>query len=96
MPTETRGTDWSFLLAFMAGAVTGAAAALLAAPRSGQETRAQLRLRARGAGEKARELPEALRFAAMRAAQAAQESFAAALEPEGRNWTQPRPGESDQ
>ncbi len=96
MPTEGRGDDWAFVLTFLAGALTGAAVALLAAPRSGRETRARLRQRARVAGEQARDLREDLRSAYLRAARAAQESFLAALEPETRDWTRPHPGESEQ
>jgi gas vesicle protein len=96
MPTEGRGGDWGFVLTFLAGALTGATVALLAAPRSGRETRARLRQRARAAGEQARDLREDLHSACLRAAQAAQESFLAALEPEARDWTRPHPGESEQ
>ncbi len=96
MPTEERGGDWGFVLAFLAGALTGAAVALLAAPRSGRETRARLRQGARAAGGQARDLREDLHSAYLRAARAAQESFLAALEPESRDWTRPHPGESEQ
>ncbi len=96
MPTEGRGDDWAFVLTFLAGALTGAAVTLLAAPRSGRETRARLGRRVRAAGEQARDLREDLRSAYLRAAQAAQESFLAALEPETRDWTRPHPGESEQ
>ncbi len=96
MPTERPGNDWGFVLAFLAGALTGATVALLAAPRSGRETRARLRQRARAAGEQARDLPGTLHSAYLRAARAAQESFLAALEPEARDWTRPHPGESEQ
>ena len=95
MPTETRG-DWSLVLAFLAGAVTGAVVALLAAPRSGQESRARLRRRAHAAGEQVREMPETLRSATLRAARAAQASLLTALGPEAHDWTRPHPGEGEQ
>lgn len=45
----------SLLAAFMLGALLGAGAALLTAPRSGKETREELRQWAEGATAKARE-----------------------------------------
>ena len=41
MADESRG--WEFLTGFLLGAVAGAAAALLLAPQSGEETRQQIR-----------------------------------------------------
>jgi gas vesicle protein len=49
------------LVAFVAGAVAGAALALLFAPASGEETRRTLGDRAREMGERAREQYEAAR-----------------------------------
>lgn len=42
------------LLAFMAGAVAGAAAALLLAPESGEKTRERIRQKAEGVTEQAK------------------------------------------
>lgn len=64
------------LLAFVGGAAAGAVAALLAAPRSGAETRERLRRMASGPREKLSQLPEALQAAKA----AAEEAFHAALE----------------
>ena len=43
MADDSRG--WEFLTGFLLGAVAGAAAALLLAPQSGEETREQIRER---------------------------------------------------
>ena len=68
------------LLAFLAGAVTGAAVALLTAPQSGRETRSRLKGLARDAAGRAPRVPEALSAADARAAQAARQAFNETLE----------------
>jgi gas vesicle protein len=60
----------TILLAFLAGALVGAAGALLLAPRSGAETRARLAGAAGGARDRASRARDAAR-AAVTAAQAA-------------------------
>ena len=61
----------SFLGVFALGAVAGAAAALLMAPRSGRDTRAQLKSAALGLKQKMERAPEALRAAGDRTIKAA-------------------------
>ena len=68
------------LLAFMAGAVAGACAAVLTAPQSGSETRDTLRGWARDAQGRAPRLPDALRGAYLEATAAAKKAFVEALE----------------
>jgi len=68
------------LLAFLAGAVTGAAVALLTAPLSGRETRSRLKGLARDAAGRAPHLPEALSAAYERASRAARQAFNETLE----------------
>jgi len=66
----------SFLSAFLLGATAGAAIALLVAPRSGRETRAQLKDVALDLKQKMERAPDAIRKAgasAMKAGQAAYE-----------------------
>ena len=63
------------LMIFVAGAATGAAIALLTAPRTGRETREKLRDLAKTAGEKAVRLPQAVTEAASRGAEAAKDTF---------------------
>ena len=68
------------ILAFLAGAVSGAVVALLTAPRSGRETRDRLRQVAEDAvGETAR-VPSRLNDAYARAARAAQQAFLESFE----------------
>jgi len=78
---EIRRTDpATVFLAFLAGAVTGAAVALLTAPQSGRETRDRLKALARdAAGGAARATPR-LGDAYARAARAARQAFSEALE----------------
>lgn len=68
------------LLAFLAGAVTGAAVALLTAPQSGRETRSRLKGLAMDAAGRAPHMPEALSSAYTRASKAARQAFNEALE----------------
>ena len=68
-------TGGQLALAFLAGAAAGAAVALLVAPQSGAETRAQIRRMAATSRDKAARLPEALKGAVG----AAQEAFNDAL-----------------
>ena len=67
------------VLAFLAGAATGAAVALLTAPQSGSETRGTIHAWSREAGGKAARLPEALRHAYREASRAAGKAFNEAL-----------------
>jgi gas vesicle protein len=60
----------SFLGVFVLGATAGAVAALLMAPRSGRETRAQLKGAALGLKRKAERAPATLRAAGDRAVNA--------------------------
>jgi gas vesicle protein len=57
MTTEDRGTS-GVVLSFLVGALTGAAVAILFAPRSGRETREMLGERLRETAERGRELSE--------------------------------------
>jgi gas vesicle protein len=63
------------LLAFVAGAVTGAAVALLTAPQSGSDTRESIRGWAREGQATAVRLPETLAAAYHRAVDAAKRTF---------------------
>jgi gas vesicle protein len=56
MADESRG--WEFLAGFLIGAVTGAAAALLLAPQSGEETRGQIQERGSELQSRAGDLTE--------------------------------------
>ena len=67
------------LLAFLAGAATGAGVALLTAPQSGSETRGTLQAWTRETGGKAARLPAALRDAFREASRAAEKAFNEAL-----------------
>jgi gas vesicle protein len=66
----------ALVLAFLAGALVGAAGALLLAPRSGVDARARLAGAAGGARERGRRIREAARAAAV----AAQAAFEEALQ----------------
>jgi gas vesicle protein len=86
MSEENGYSGVQIVLAFLAGAVTGTCVALLAAPRSGSETRGAIREWSREAGGKAVRLPEALRHAYRDATRAAGKAFNEALaDPEGRD-----------
>ena len=87
MSTENRYSGAHLMLAFLAGAVGGACAALLTAPQSGSEARDSLRGWAREAQGSAGRVPEALRSAYQRASVAAKQAFTEAL--------QERPAETD-
>lgn len=52
------GGAGSIILAFVLGAITGAAVALLTAPASGEETRRRLSERARDSADKARDMAD--------------------------------------
>jgi gas vesicle protein len=58
MSSDNQSGSGSVMLAFMVGAITGAAMALLFAPASGDETREYLGQRAREGRDKAREAAE--------------------------------------
>ena len=78
-----RSSTTGLVLAFLAGAVSGAVLALLTAPRSGRETRSRLNDIARDAAGRAVRVPPALNGAYVRAADAARRAFAQAFEPPG-------------
>ena len=67
------------LIAFVAGAAAGAAVALLTAPKSGRESRAQVRAWAGDLGQKASRASGAVHDAYGRAADAAKDAFSQAL-----------------
>jgi gas vesicle protein len=69
----------SLALGFLAGAVTGAAVALVTAPQSGRRTRERLGRLARDAGGRASRMPGAVRQACGRAVDAARDTLAEAL-----------------
>jgi len=73
MSDTNNGT--AILLAFLAGAATGAAVTFLTAPQSGRETRETLHSWADEARGKAGRLPHAMGSAYRRAAAAAKEAF---------------------
>jgi gas vesicle protein len=56
MPRDSAADAGTIILAFVLGAVTGAAVALLMAPASGEETRRRLADRAREGADRAREV----------------------------------------
>ena len=58
MSRDNQSGSGNVMLAFMVGAITGAAVALLFAPASGDETREYLGQRAREGRDKAREAAE--------------------------------------
>jgi len=68
------------MLAFLAGAVGGACAALLLAPQAGDQTRESLRGWARDAESKAGRMPVAMRSAFERASVAAKSAFSEAMQ----------------
>jgi gas vesicle protein len=81
MSEINRNHPTSLLLAFLAGAVTGAAVALLTAPQSGRETRKRLKGVARNATRTAAaRVPPTLHEAYSRAARAARQAFIEVLE----------------
>jgi gas vesicle protein len=63
------------LFAFVAGAAAGAVVALLTAPKSGRETREDLKELGASVAGKARQLPGAVREAYVRASAAAVDAF---------------------
>ena len=71
--TDNAGTSGALLVAFVAGAVTGAALALLFAPATGDETRGYLGQRAREGTSKAVSAFEKAREQYQRAAEAERE-----------------------
>ena len=75
------GTD--VVLAFLAGAVTGACVALLSTPQSGSDTRDKLSGWAQEARGRAPRLPRAVRSAWSDAAAAAKQAFVDAWEEPG-------------
>jgi len=75
-----RSNPAAILLAFLAGAVSGAAVALLTAPQSGRETRSRLKDLAKDAAGRAAHVPEALNAAYEQASRAARRAFIETLE----------------
>ncbi len=81
-----RTSATSLVLAFLAGAATGAAIALLTAPRTGRETRGRVRALAEDVAGRTPRVSLALNGAYARAARVARQAFvesldAAAIEP---------------
>ena len=64
MSDDQGHSDLALAFAFLAGALLGAGVALLLAPKSGEETRAQMSEWARRAQEKAREVADKMRAGA--------------------------------
>jgi len=67
------------LVAFVAGAAAGAAVALLTTPKTGRESREQIRTWAADLGEKASRASGAVQSAYGRATEAAKEAFSQAM-----------------
>jgi len=76
-----RSPTTGLVLAFLAGAVSGAVVALLTAPRSGRETRGRIKGLARDAAGRGVRFPPALNEAYTRAAEAARRAFVEAFGP---------------
>ena len=79
MSEENRYGGAHLMLAFLAGAISGACVALLTAPQSGGETRATLHGLSRDAQARASRVPHAMRSAFQRASVAAKDAFTEAL-----------------
>lgn len=95
MSEGNRYNGAQLILAFLGGAAMGAAAALLAAPHTGAETRDHLKQWGKDAQGVAGKVPNALRDAATRATEAAKEAFHEALEAEdARELESPKPVET--
>jgi len=82
--STTRGFG-SLLGAFALGATAGAAIALLTAPRTGRETRAQLKGAARDLKQRIEGAPETIRAAGARAMKAGQAAYEQARSEVGRS-----------
>lgn len=78
-PVRIGFSGGQLLLAALGGAAAGAAIALLAAPRSGAETRAQINDVMKNGKEKARSFPNAAKVAGV----AARDAFVDAMETAG-------------
>jgi len=88
MSRDNGATGAQLMLAFLAGAVTGAAVAFLATPQTGAQTRESLRGWAHDAQDKAGRVPNAMRHAFSRASAAAREAFTDALRREAESSTE--------
>ena len=93
MSDTSRSQAAGIVLAFLAGAVSGAVVALLTAPRSGRDTRGRLKDIARDAAGKTVRVPPALHQAYGRAADAARRAFVEAFEPKAPDTGAPRGGD---
>jgi gas vesicle protein len=77
---ESGFSGMGVLMAFIGGAAAGAAAALLLTPKTGIETRENLRKIAGDAKDKVARAPKALREAYAQGAEVAKEAFTGAYE----------------
>ena len=80
MSDAGRTSATHLMLAFIAGAATGAAVALLTAPRTGRETRDRVRALAGDVAGRTPRAPLALTEAYGRAARAARQAFVESLD----------------
>jgi gas vesicle protein len=80
MSETARNHTGGVVLSFLAGAATGAAVALLTAPRSGRDSRRKLRFLTEELAEKAARVPPAVQAAYRKATQAGKEAFVHTLE----------------
>lgn len=80
MSDASRTSGTSLILAFLAGAATGALVALLTAPRPGRETRDRVRALAEDVVDRSARVPSALNQAYARAAKAARQAFVESLD----------------
>lgn len=80
MSDASRPGAAGLILAFLAGAATGAAVTLLTAPRTGRETRRRVRALAEAVSGKTARVPLTLNGAYARAARAARQAFVESLD----------------
>ena len=94
MSEMNRSNPTSLVLAFLAGAVAGAAVALLTAPQSGRETRNRLKGQTKNTARSAARVPPTVNEVYTRAARAARQAFIEILEA-GAPGSGPRTGQSE-